>query len=80
MAQQISEFTTNPSPDVSDQVLIEPSGGAATYKETVAVLLALIPDATLTLTDAADDTAAASAGIAVGGLYRNGSVVMIRVS
>ena len=32
------------------------------------------------LTDAADDTAAASAGIAVGQLYRNGSVVMIRVS
>ena len=32
------------------------------------------------LTDAADDTAAASAGVAVGQLYRNGSVVMIRVS
>ncbi len=34
----------------------------------------------LTLTDAADDTAAAGAGVAVGQLYRNGSVVMIRVS
>jgi len=33
-----------------------------------------------TLTDAADDTAAASAGVDVGQLYRNGSVVMIRVS
>ena len=32
------------------------------------------------LTDASDDTAAASAGVAVGQLYRNGSVVMIRVS
>ena len=32
------------------------------------------------LTNAADDTAAASAGVAVGELYRNGSVVMIRVS
>lgn len=32
------------------------------------------------LTDAADDTAAAAAGVAVGQLYRNGSVVMIRVS
>ena len=32
------------------------------------------------LTDAADDTAAASAGVNVGQLYRNGSVVMIRVS
>ena len=34
----------------------------------------------LTLTNAADDAAAASAGVAVGQLYRNGSVVMIRVS
>ena len=33
-----------------------------------------------TLTDAANDSAAASAGVAVGQLYRNGSVVMIRVS
>ena len=32
------------------------------------------------LTDAADDSAAATAGVAVGQLYRNGSVVMIRVS
>jgi hypothetical protein len=34
----------------------------------------------LTLTNAADDAAAATAGVAVGALYRNGSVVMIRVS
>jgi hypothetical protein len=33
-----------------------------------------------TLTDAADDAAAATAGVAVNQLYRNGSVVMIRVS
>ena len=33
-----------------------------------------------TLTDAADDTAAEAAGVDVGQLYRNGSVVMIRVS
>jgi hypothetical protein len=33
-----------------------------------------------TLTDAADDAAAATAGVDVGQLYRNGSVVMIRVS
>ena len=33
-----------------------------------------------TLTDAANDSAAATAGIDVGQLYRNGSVVMIRVS
>ena len=34
----------------------------------------------LTLTDAANDSAAATAGVAVNQLYRNGSVVMIRVS
>ena len=32
------------------------------------------------LTDAADDAAAAAAGVAVNQLYRNGSVVMIRVA
>lgn len=35
---------------------------------------------TLTLTNAVDDAAAATAGVAVGRLYRNGSVVMIRVT
>jgi hypothetical protein len=35
---------------------------------------------TLSLTNAVDDTAAAAAGVAVGRLYRNGSVVMIRVT
>ena len=33
-----------------------------------------------TLTNAANDAAAAAAGIPVGGLYRNGSAVMIRVA
>ena len=33
-----------------------------------------------TLTDAADDSAAATAGVAVNQLYRNGSIVNIRVS
>ena len=32
------------------------------------------------LTNAANDSAAASAGVAVGGLYRNGSVLMVRVT
>ncbi len=32
------------------------------------------------LTNAANDAAAASAGVAIGELYRNGSVVMIRVT
>ena len=32
------------------------------------------------LSDYADDTAAASGGVAIGELYRNGSVLMVRVS
>lgn len=32
------------------------------------------------LVNAVDDTAAATAGVPVGGLYRNGSVLMIRVA
>jgi hypothetical protein len=32
------------------------------------------------LTNAVDDTAAATAGVNVGELYRNGSVVMVRVT
>jgi hypothetical protein len=34
----------------------------------------------VTLTNAVDDAAAATAGVAVGKLYRNGSIVMIRVA
>lgn len=80
MAKQIFDLTSNPSPLSTDIVAVEPADGAGTYKQTVTALLALLPSATLTLTNAADDTAAASAGIAIGGLYRNGSVVMIRVA
>lgn len=32
------------------------------------------------LVNAADDAAAATAGVVVGGFYRNGSVVMVRVA
>lgn len=32
------------------------------------------------LTNAVDDTAAATAGVAIGALYRNGSIVQIRVT
>ena len=34
----------------------------------------------LSLPNAANDAAAASAGVEVGGFYRNGSVLMVRVS
>ena len=32
------------------------------------------------LSNAADDAAAATAGVAVGGMYRNGSILMVRVA
>lgn len=41
---------------------------------------ALYQPLTLTLTNAANDAAAAGAGVAIGHLYRNGSIVMIRVT
>lgn len=38
------------------------------------------PIVRVTLGDYADDSAAASGGIPINGLYRNGSVLMVRVS
>ena len=38
------------------------------------------PIVRVTLGDYADDTAAAAGGVPVNGLYRNGSVLMVRVS
>jgi len=55
---------TDPHP-----VYLTPTEGDARYLQQ-----------TLTLTNAVDDAAAATAGVAVGKLYRNGSVVMIRVA
>jgi len=45
--------------------------GVVTLPATVAIA---------TLTNAVDDAAAATAGVAVGRLYRNGSVVMVRIA
>lgn len=53
----------------------DPHPGYLTQTEGDARYLQL----TLTLVNAVDDAAAAGGGVAVGHLYRNGSVVMIRV-
>lgn len=45
--------------------------GTVTLPATVAIA---------TLTDAANDAAAATAGVAVGRLYRNGSILMVRIA
>ena len=70
--------------NVSSDVDIYAGGVAAGNKELSVKSTGVEIMAALTLsgglTDAADDTAAAAAGVAVGQLYRNGSVVMIRVS
>jgi hypothetical protein len=80
MAKQIYNFTDITSPDKTNVLLIEPSDGASTHKISVEDLLELLPTITLSLINAADDSAADSAGVEIGGLYRNGSIVMIRVS
>ena len=70
--------------NVSGNVDIYAGGVASGNKELSVTASGVEIMAALTmsggLTDAADDTAAAAAGVAVGQLYRNGSVVMIRVS
>ncbi|GFM29268.1 hypothetical protein [Novosphingobium sp. PY1] len=42
--------------------------------------ISALEDQFTSLGDYADDTAAASGGVTVGGLYRNGSALMIRVA
>lgn len=56
--------------------------GAVTFTSTASVsgVFTAASGVKFTLSDFADDTAAASGGIAVGQLYRNGSVVQVRVS
>lgn len=44
-----------------------------------AVLTLLLTGANVALTNAANDGAAAAAGVEVGQLYRNGSIIMVRV-
>jgi hypothetical protein len=51
-----------------------------TLDATVKALAANLNGAPAQLTNAANDAAAAAAGVAVGQLYRNGSVVQIRVT
>lgn len=57
-----------------------PSEAFATFMQTAEVLLKMFNGTGgILLSDAVNDAAAAAAGVAVGALYRNGSVLMIRV-
>lgn len=59
----------------------KPSQNFRDYLTTIdALIVALLPGYTPTLTNAANDAAAAAAGVPIKGLYRNGSVVMQRQS
>lgn len=55
-------------------------GAAGVAPTTPAQVIANLGISVAGLGDYADDTAAASGGVAVGGLYRNGSILMIRVA
>nr|BDD44293.1 hypothetical protein 39 [bacterium] len=60
--------------DVGNNIALYPAAGGRVEVEG-----GLVIDLS-NLEDAADDTAAAAAGVIVGGVYRNGSQLMIRVS
>jgi hypothetical protein len=62
----------------NDALSPNPWDSLSTHLE--ATFAALAMPGGLTLTNAANDAAAATAGVAVGSLYRNGSVVMVRVT
>lgn len=59
----------------------KPTEAFNTFLQTAEKLLKLLNGAGgMVLANAANDAAAATAGVPVGALYRNGSVVMIRVA
>ena len=70
-----NEYRVTAYNDLSHDVLfsIHRSTKRVSYKGPLSLDVA-------SLTDAADDAAAASAGVPVGGVYRNGSALMVRVS
>ncbi len=72
---------TLPLPAVSTDRLPVVRGDAPDELTYYASPDALVAGALLTgLTNAVNDAAAAIAGVPVGGIYRNGSVLMVRVS
>ena len=65
----------------NNTVLGNVSGGTATPVALTQAQLATLVVTTLpTLTNAANDAAAATAGVAVNQMYRNGSILMVRVA
>lgn len=56
------------------------SGATFTGTVTVSGVFTTASGVNFTLADYADDTAASGGGIAIGQLYRNGSVVQVRVT
>ncbi|MCB4860790.1 hypothetical protein K7W03_14440 [Sphingobium sp. PNB] len=64
-----------------NRVPVDGNGKDAYRRLAQAINYLLMQDAKITsLADYADDAAAAAGGVPVGGFYRNGSVVMVRVT
>lgn len=77
----ILQFKPRPAPS---QPWVHPNGhpteAFATFMQSVEMLLKMLNGTGgIVLVDAANDAAAAAAGVALGALYRNGSIFMIRV-
>lgn len=80
--KQIAEYDAAASVAETDRLLIQPGAAGTPYKRvTVADLLTRAVFAALASgTSYDDDAAAASGGVAVGQIYRNGNFVMIRLT
>lgn len=63
-----------------DEAVYAAIGAGGVAPTTPAQVIANLGISVAGLGDYADDAAAASGGVAVGGLYRNGSILMIRVA
>lgn len=74
IAQDLGFWASKNAPGVSADSLLGFSGNAPVRLEGAAV------PPVAGLVNAANDGAAASGGVPVGGIYRNGSVLQIRVS
>lgn len=81
MAQLIT--TLKPRPPAQQQWVNPngtPTGQLSDFIQSVEALLKMLNGSGgIILTDAVNDAAASAAGVEIGALYRNGSVMMIRV-
>lgn len=75
-----TSFTLQNDPALPQGYLKVDGSTSATFTTTSVIFPKIVSTTLASSTSYADDTAAASGGVAVGEFYRNGSVVQIRVS